>query len=334
MKLAIILGPIVAFLAVMLAGSALAASPGAILSSREVPTACSTEASMPFALDLVVKPGVHCTPSEHVHVHVGPIGVDSDLTYEKALALPSGFVVKGIHSWGAWPQWSRNGVPITTVLTSSTGAGVGSAARAKGAAFYYRRKGIASGQAVTQFPHAFAMVLHEGDVINGQVVNAGPNPGGGVDEIGMKCGPGSAPYTANGLPPAVCSTNILADNYVFPNCWDGFYAPGVDMIGTGHMSYPVNNKCPLAFPVNLPRLEQFRRSDVPAYQKGAATLDPNSFQLGGHALSEKGARHADYEANWNDVTQQAFFDQCINFRNTSGVIVGKDCGTNPPLPGA
>lgn len=288
---------------------------------------------MPFALDPVVAPGPHCTPSSHVHVHVGPIGSDSDLNYDKALALPSGFVIKGIHSWGAWPQWSYKGVPLNTVLTSSTGAGVGSAARAKGAAFYYRRKGIPSGQAVQAFPHGFAMVLHDGDIVNGRLVNAGPNPGGDTDEIGMKCGPGSGTYTANGLPPTNCSSNILVDNYVFPNCWDGFYAPGVDMIGTGHMSYPVNSKCPLNFSVNLPRLEQFRRSDAPMYQKGAATLVASDFTLGGHPLTEKGARHADYEANWNNTTMQAFLDQCLNFRNTSNVIVGKDCGTNPPMPG-
>lgn len=317
-------------LALVLVAVALAADPGAIETSREVPTACSTESAMRFALDPVVARGGHCTLSAHVHVHAGTIGVDSDETYASAIAKPTGFVIGGIHSWAAWPEWTYNGVKTGGVLTSSTGAGVGTAARAKGAAFYYRRKGAPTGVLVEGFPHGFAMVLHEGDVVNGRLVSVGTNPGGDADEIAMKCGPGSGTYTANGLPPATCSTNILVDTYVFPNCWNGVNAGEfVDEIAAGNMSYPVNGKCPAAFSHVLPRLEQYRRSDVVEYRKGVATLDPTAFKLGGHPLTDKGARHADYVANWDDGTMRAFLDNCLNWRSpTSGAVVGRDCGTN------
>ncbi len=314
-----------ALIALCFAVPAYADSPGMIATSSKVVPACA-DANGLANIDPVVAPGPPCTPSAHQHIHAGLVGVDSNETYESSIAKQSGFVIKGIHSWGAWPTWTYNGVLTGKQLTSATGALPGSAAASKGAAFYYRRKGAPSGVAVEPFPHGFAMVLHDGDIVNGQLVNRGHG-----NEIIFKCGPGSATETP--VPPTVCGSNILVDNYVFPNCWNGVYTPFVDNIKAGNMSYPVNNKCPAAFSHTLIRVEQFRRSDVPEYRKGAATLDPSLFQLGGHALSEPGAAHADYVANWTDVTMQAFLDQCINFRSpTTGVIVGKDCGTNPVLP--
>lgn len=319
-------------IALIFVAIALAASPGAIETAGNATPACSDSKNI-AAVDPVVARGPHCTLSAHEHVHVGPQGVDSDETYASAIAKPTTFVIEGIHSWGAWPVWAYNGVRVGEVLSSSTGAGPGTAARSKGAAFYYRRKGAPAGVVVQPFPHGFAMVLHQGDVVNGNVVNIGNDPGSGTEaggEIGFKCGPGSTPYTNNGLPPAVCSTNILVDNYVFPNCWNGVNAGEfVDEIAAGNMSYPVSGKCPAAFPIALPRLEQFRRSDVPLYQKGAATLDPTKFTLGGHPITDKGAAHADYAANWRDGTQATFLMNCINYVSpTSGTVVGRDCGTN------
>lgn len=303
-------------------GHGRAASPGMIATSSKVIPACP-DADGFAKIDPVVAPGLSCTPSAHFHIHAGPVGIDSNETYDSALAKRTGFVIPGWHSWGAWPEWSYAGLRTGKQLTSTTGALPGSAAASKGAAFYYRRKGAPTGVVVQPFPHAFAMVMHAGDIINGQLVNLG-------EEIIFKCGPGSTTDLPH--PPTTCGTNIMVDNYIFPNCWNGVFAgPFINEVAAGNMSYPVNSKCPAAFPIALPRVEQFRRSDVTEYKKGAATLDPNLFTLGGHPFAETGAAHADYVALVRDDVMSAFLNDCINFRSpTSGAVVGKDCGTNPP----
>ncbi len=305
-----------------------AASPGMIAPAAGAVSDCDTDGDGFAAVDPLVAPGPDCFPSAHEHKFAG-VGLESDTTFEEQMLGPTTFCWQELRSAGWWPQWTYAGVVTGRVIASSVGAnGVSTAAaKSKGAAFYYRRKGIPNGQAVQAFPKGLAMILRDGATVNGRLVNFGTDPGGERDELGMKCGPGSAPYTATGLPPATCNTNVLSDVYVFPNCWNGWMLFPQD--GISHMSYPVNNKCPAAFPVNIPRLEQFRRSIIPEYRFGAAVLDPNLFKLGGHTLGEPGVAHADYRPGFTDAGMAEFLTECINWRNSSGVIVGRDCGTAP-----
>lgn len=314
MRRLLVLAAVLVGLAV--APSALAASPGMIATSSQSVAACPDSDGF-SQLDPLVSPGPDCTLSAHKHIVAGFKGLDSDTTFQDQLDGVSGFVIPGIKSAGWWPQWKYDGVVTGKILASGNAAGA--AARSKGAAFYYRRKGAPSGVAVQPFGPMFGgMILKEGAVINGELVNRG-------EEIIFKCGPGSTVDMP--LPPTTCSTNILVDNYIFPNCWNGQAA--VDQIAAGNMSYPIDNKCPLLYPINVLRVEQFRRSVVPQYQLGAAVLDPSKFTLGDHAVTDAAAPHADYRPAFDEPVMTAFLRDCANFRNTSGVIVGKDCGTNP-----
>ena len=304
---------------------AAAASPGAILSTgKAAPNPACADIFGITQTDPLVNPSMEdCFPSAHRHIVAGANGLDANFSFAEQLASATNFVVKDVHSAGWWPVWSYDGVETGLNLCSDKGCNA--AARSKGAAFYYRRK-VASGIEVQPFPAGFAMILRDGAMVNGQRVNRGPNTGQG-DEIGFKCGPGDGIITA--LPPAKCTYNLLSDEYVFPNCWNGWELMAAD--GISHMSYPVNNRCPAAYPVPLLRVQQFRRSIVPQYQSGAATLDPAKFTLGGHAITEPGTAHADYRPAFEDDIMELFLRECVNWKNASGVIVGRDCGTNPAL---
>jgi len=325
--LLLLLGMILAV--VLLPGRAVAASPGMIATFAQATAQCPDSDGF-SQLDPLTAPGEHCVPSEHKHIFAGMWGMDSGTTFAQQLAAATSAVIPTLHSTGWWPQWTYAGAVTGRVLASSVGSnGVSSAtARSKGAAFYYRRKGAPNGVAVQPFgPNFGGMILRAGQVINGRLVNAGPDPGGVDDELAYKCGPGDAPNLK--LPPATCNTNVLSDVFVFPNCWNG--QPAVDQIAAGNMSYPVGSRCPMNFPIVVPRVEQFRRSIIPEYRLGAATLDPQKFAIGGHPVTDLSAQHADYRPAFDPALMDEFLRECINWRNASGVIVGRDCGTNPAI---
>lgn len=278
---------------------AFATQPGAIFSAQQATPHCAN-ADKSANVDPIVAPGPSCTPSEHPHVFAGSIGVDSNSTADTMLASPTAFVEQGIHSGAWWPEVRYNGTLLCFGTSSSCGG--------KDALLYYREN-TSTPNAVAP-PLGLKMVLGPKTLANGQVVNLG-------DEIIFKCGPGSSVDMAQ--PPAQCDSGVLVDSYRFPNCWDGQNLDTVNPDGTpavnpqtgvvypndhlSHMAYPVGNACPASHPVNVWRIEQFRRSWY-----GTGTHDINLLTFGGHSWS---TAHADYMFAWEPDTIADFEARCI-----------------------
>ncbi len=170
------------------------------------------------------------------------------------------------------------------------------------ALFYYRRKAVASGAAVSTIPDGLKMIVGDAHATD-------PNNywfSSGI--IVFSCGVGD--LTRLPTPPTNCGTESkITATLIFPNCWNGTTLDSADHIS--HMSYPVNNRCPASHPVNIPRIEAYFRFDV-----GAGPIGEISFASGPWWTF-----HTDFFNGWVPGDLQKLVSRCIN--------ANIDCGKNP-----
>ena len=240
--------------------------------------------------DPVMFPGQ--TGASHMHAFFANTTTNSATTTASLLAAPS-TCVRGFDNADHSAYW----VPALYRKSASGGADQvsGMTGQEQSMTVYYRRAGQSNGPQVEPFPQGLRMIA-------GNAAATAPQPSSVVHwrcrdlKNGSNIGPPSAEI------PSCPVGHFVEGVIIFPNCWNGSSLDSIDH--TSHMVYPAgkNSVCPSSHPVVLPRVTmevKFR----------TANGDGSAFSL---SSGSQYSLHGDFFAAWDNKTQSALVNSCLN----------------------
>jgi uncharacterized protein DUF1996 len=225
-------------------------------------------------VDPIVVPGPKGTLSGHLHDFFGNRSTDSDSTYTSMIGSQTTCGLLG-DTAGYW----------SPSLVAPNGAII----KPRAMFAYYRNKPVKYGT-TTSFPPDFRLIAGG--------VGTFPN-------AGWSCEQDASNMVAQ---PLDCGSALMVLHVRFPNCWDGVRTDSADH--RSHVTYAVNDKCSMSYPVKVPEL--FLHVRFPPGVSG-----PN-YKLSDGTVSP----HADFWNTWQQAKLEQLVQDCLRAGKLCGTVTG------------